>query len=289
MIITAVEITHIRGLLAAKPPAPTDSCDSDCEHIECGFVVACEKYTAEKAKLAQLIAPLLDALEQSRSQEQQTAATLDGFLGDLEKAKTARVPLELKCPQCDMIHIDQDEWAHEVPHRTHLCHGCGNLWRPYPVGTVGVDVHAACRETLDAALAIGNHAGCREMLDAALELADPRRLTLTDGWTWELPDGLGGALKEHREALERIKTLEERRDELLALVARISQQIPLASEIEGWESQRAALIAEVGTLRARLADPDEKPLRRAATLLAERNAEINTLRARIVELESILP
>lgn len=49
-----------------------------------------------------------------------------------------------------------------------------------------------------------------------------------------------------------------RRDELLALVARLSQTTPLASEIEGWEAQRSALIAEVGSLRAKLAEAERR-------------------------------
>lgn len=191
MNITAAEITRIRALLDAKLPEPANYCDDECEHIECGYVVACEKYTAGKAQLATVIGPLLDALVQAQVQEQQTAAVLDGFLGDVEKAKNARVPLELKCPQCDMIHVDQDEWAHEIPHRTHLCHGCGNLWRPYPVGTVGVDVHAPCRK---------------------------------------------------------------RRDELLEMVAKLSQTVPLESEVGEALNQRGALLAEVGTLKAAIAE-----------------------------------
>jgi hypothetical protein len=45
-----------------------------------------------------------------------------------------------------------------------------------------------------------------------------------------------------------------RRDELLELVRRISQSTPLADELTGWESQRARMIAEIGTLRAANAD-----------------------------------
>lgn len=46
----------------------------------------------------------------------------------------------------------------------------------------------------------------------------------------------------------------KRRDELLALVQRIAQATPLPDEIEGWEGQRARLIAEVGTLRSVIRD-----------------------------------
>lgn len=49
---------------------------------------------------------------------------------------------------------------------------------------------------------------------------------------------------------ERIANLIERRDALLVTVRNISQSTPLSAELEGWEGQRAALLAEVGTLRA---------------------------------------
>lgn len=46
--------------------------------------------------------------------------------------------------------------------------------------------------------------------------------------------------------------LEQRRDELLATIARISQTVPLESEVNEALDQRGALLAEIGTLRARL-------------------------------------
>jgi len=144
-----------------------------------------------KKQAANEIAQLKIDLEQSRAQEQQTAATLDGFLGDIEKLKNVQIPLELKCPQCDMIHVDQDEWATTRLHRKHLCHGCGHLWTPYAVTTVGVDVHAPCRT---------------------------------------------------------------RRDELLQLVSNLSQSVPLDSEVGEALNQRGALLAEVGTLKATIAE-----------------------------------
>jgi len=61
------------------------------------------------------------------------------------------------------------------------------------------------------------------------------------------PGAIDGQLQA---ALAEIDRLTARRDELLVLVARISQSTPLPDELAGWESQRAALVAEVGTLRA---------------------------------------
>lgn len=47
-------------------------------------------------------------------------------------------PMALRCPACDLLHIDEGEWATR-PHRTHLCSGCGHEWRPSERPTVGVD------------------------------------------------------------------------------------------------------------------------------------------------------
>jgi hypothetical protein len=196
--ITFDEIAHVRKLLAKPVPEPTD-CEPDCEHIECGFVVACEKHTAERARLAEtFIGPLLDALEHSMNQEAQTGLTLDGFVGDLEKAHNAQVPTEIRCPQCSLLHVDQDEWATTRLHRKHLCHGCKHIWAPYLVTTVGVDYHVTCRESID--------------------------------------------------------NLTKRRDELLALVANLSQTVPLESEVAEALNQRGALLAEVGSLKARVVE-----------------------------------
>lgn len=57
-----------------------------------------------------------------------------------------------------------------------------------------------------------------------------------------------------RAAAEQLEAARVRIDELLALVARISQETPLPSEVEGALDSQRALIAEVGTLRARCAE-----------------------------------
>lgn len=67
------------------------------------------------------------------------------------------IPMILHCPSCGMQHIDAPETHHldieldragmgdsysaswnNPPHRSHLCHGCGTIWRPADVPTVGV-------------------------------------------------------------------------------------------------------------------------------------------------------
>lgn len=62
------------------------------------------------------------------------------------------IPMVLHCPECGLQHIDAPEWAFgsdkvfaadekpwtNPPHRSHLCAGCGHIWRPADVATVGV-------------------------------------------------------------------------------------------------------------------------------------------------------
>lgn len=50
----------------------------------------------------------------------------------------APVPLLLACPMCGLRHIDKGEFATK-PHHTHACQGCGMVWRPAIVHTVGVE------------------------------------------------------------------------------------------------------------------------------------------------------
>ena len=69
------------------------------------------------------------------------------------------IPMVLLCPMCGMQHIDKPDdfildeapsnepveplrftrepWTNP-PHRSHLCHNCGCIWRPADVATVGV-------------------------------------------------------------------------------------------------------------------------------------------------------
>lgn len=59
-------------------------------------------------------------------------------------APIAGVPVDmvLHCPACGMQHVDAPDertpgWVNES-HRSHLCHGCGHIWRPADVPTNGV-------------------------------------------------------------------------------------------------------------------------------------------------------
>lgn len=71
-------------------------------------------------------------------------------------SQPAPIDMVLHCPKCGLQHIDapekvdrrlaaidppaawaMDPWTNE-PHRSHLCHGCGHIWRPADVPTNGV-------------------------------------------------------------------------------------------------------------------------------------------------------
>jgi hypothetical protein len=54
----------------------------------------------------------------------------------------APVDMVLHCPNCHLQHVDAlddrtPDWTNP-PHRSHLCHGCGHIWRPADVPTNGV-------------------------------------------------------------------------------------------------------------------------------------------------------
>ncbi|WP_208452590.1 VRR-NUC domain-containing protein [Burkholderia gladioli] len=74
----------------------------------------------------------------------------------LSPATAEPIPMLLFCPGCGTQHIDRPESHAEAdasiglqikevvtwtnpPHRSHLCHACGIVWRPADVATVGVE------------------------------------------------------------------------------------------------------------------------------------------------------
>jgi hypothetical protein len=56
---------------------------------------------------------------------------------DRHPANLLPIPMRLPCPACSTLHIDEGEFATK-PHHTHACQGCGMVWRPAIVPTVGV-------------------------------------------------------------------------------------------------------------------------------------------------------
>lgn len=72
-----------------------------------------------------------------------------GYASPLAPDHLTPIDMVLRCPACGLQHIDEPErslgpgntesldWANP-PHRSHLCHGCGHIWRPADVCTNGV-------------------------------------------------------------------------------------------------------------------------------------------------------
>lgn len=56
------------------------------------------------------------------------------------------IPMRLVCPECRLLHVDDGEFATR-PHHTHACQGCGMVWRPAIVATVGVRFLPGFRNT----------------------------------------------------------------------------------------------------------------------------------------------
>ena len=78
------------------------------------------------------------------------AGHAEGACGTLECSTGGRrvlvVDMVLHCPACHAQHVDApgadfDGYDHHwdnPPHRSHLCHSCGHIWRPADVCTNGV-------------------------------------------------------------------------------------------------------------------------------------------------------
>lgn len=73
-------------------------------------------------------------------------------------ADTKPIDMVLYCPKCGVQHIDAPDLNHDPhyegaliwtnpPHKSHLCHGCGHIWRPSDTPTNGV---ASCASGKDA-------------------------------------------------------------------------------------------------------------------------------------------
>ncbi len=100
-------------------------------------------------------------------------------------AKVEPIDMVLHCPACGLQHIDAPEpelgpsvdgsgdmpiWSNP-PHRSHLCHGCGHIWRPADVPTNGV---AAVKTTGNADSPIAARSGAQTVpsdaeIDALLD------------------------------------------------------------------------------------------------------------------------
>lgn len=76
-----------------------------------------------------------------RSQMLESAAALLRAIASSGASPGTPIPMILHCPDCGAKHVDAPDpdrgWTNP-PHRSHLCHSCGAIWRPADVATVGV-------------------------------------------------------------------------------------------------------------------------------------------------------
>jgi hypothetical protein len=72
----------------------------------------------------------------------QVAVEVKSALELFDKAQPVKpIDMILPCPRCGKLHVDAPEpengWTNP-PHKSHLCHGCGTIFRPADVPTNGV-------------------------------------------------------------------------------------------------------------------------------------------------------
>lgn len=83
------------------------------------------------------------ALDHIRSWRSRTPTNWYGnkWLDAAIAALITPIPMVLHCPKCGLQHVDapapDKDWTNP-PHKSHLCHGCGLVWRPADVATTGV-------------------------------------------------------------------------------------------------------------------------------------------------------
>ncbi len=119
------------------PPIPPHVCTKNAMKV-CNCCTTCtrgckDEMATGKVPVAIRLAPSIGAVAAF------VLKTAMQFGAAVERTRTAAtpVPMILHCPACRLQHVDKDEWATKL-HRTHLCAGCGNKWRPAAIATVGV-------------------------------------------------------------------------------------------------------------------------------------------------------
>lgn len=101
--------------------------------------------------------PIDEANGNDSSEREKAAWTAAREALSVQPAEPMPIDMVLYCPACGMQHVDEPEDEREEPihegpevvdtvivgwdnppHRSHLCHGCGHVWRPADVPTNGV-------------------------------------------------------------------------------------------------------------------------------------------------------
>lgn len=186
-----------------------------------------EGYELAMSKMAGLIdAALLDRLRKELPTVQERETVLCSIRGDdlravvqalAAPAQQQPIDMVLYCPNCGTQHIDEAEedrteqicegpdvvdevivgWDNP-PHRSHLCHGCGCIWRPADVATNGVEAikTEGKRDTWPAMHNNEIQAAQAQQQAGAAEVSDEQIVTVLESAGVEFQrfmGGLGGA------------------------------------------------------------------------------------------------
>lgn len=123
-----------------------------------GHFGPCAAVRAERSDVMQSIGEAISTrLEEMAAADWYDAANIDEVLDVIEPIVSAPIRMVLHCPKCHEQHIDAPDpfcqysggecpeephwhsrhWTNP-PHKSHMCAGCGWIWRPADVATTGV-------------------------------------------------------------------------------------------------------------------------------------------------------
>lgn len=186
------------------------------------------------------------------------------------------VDMVLHCPVCHVQHIDEavGEWDGKAwenpPHRSHLCRGCGHIWRPADIATNGVaavKTRGKADSTLRASASPSVGGASRkegsQFSEAEHEryaIVDDRSPTVYSRWNgttgrWETPTVRTPA-PERTEPVEGVSTVDEIADDIDAQYERAAS-LPCTCNIDenacrhcsSWERARKSSRALIATLQ----------------------------------------
>lgn len=161
--VAPATLADIKKALAAQGLRVVEACDQhETLLLLDGLRHRLEAMRKRNKRDAQRIAELEAEVERLRAFEEEPAAPpidpehqalvgraveerVEGTGAGRPLRSVVPVPMVLHCPACGTQHVDAPEperqWTNP-PHRSHLCHSCGHVWRPADVATVGVDAIA---------------------------------------------------------------------------------------------------------------------------------------------------
>jgi hypothetical protein len=194
---------------------------------------------------------------------------------DAAQPQAAAVPIDmvLHCPKCGKMHVDAPDWNpvasktefaplkwDNPPHRSHLCHGCGFIWRPADVPTNGV---AALKTKGKNDCPVAAPAQTPPQADTSVHhKSEVKRIATLMGWT--PPDAALRA--QHASVVEDYETilvaLRERLERVEAALRDLLSMADmfLARYLSGWRTDHGReLVERVSVARAALAASPSKP------------------------------